>query len=620
MAASSTKASRPNQPTSPPSSSTNWRRSSPNDQMTNCPIPSHDQPPHLPQPSSPHQTIPTAPKGSVSRRDSGRIASSNYSSPLSSPPPSATPTVHFTADEPVTATLHLGMERGYSLSPMYSLILEYNLEKGSNVSTTMEVSWILLHPNLNLSDIAHKTGEGVDPYTSIYVKEERLMRILRTVNKMQTLLHCMADLIQERSQVFCIDPQDTMVTALQGCESRSQLDMAYKILVKQLQIAQQTVMKYEAEYQGNDIPLSPVSTAPELYSDFDQIENVDGHMRYLLGNILHHQGHLTPSANQAVKEGVSWHVIHPTQALMWDEPVRERLPVPSHVSDLNSTEAKKKVGWGDYSPWFDNNPSIEQGCDYASGLELSFGFQTPFRTGKQFLEQPNNSSSAVFFSTPQDTYNVTPNVTIGLATPSRSNLGDSVREEFRQGSTSATQNNAPTSNNPVSNQIMRAQTDPVSSLPPTSQMSKNDSHPGGESPPYRRGPPDGNRGGDSLNGHHRGGGGGFPPSGGGDGGFPPSGGGGGGFPPSGGGGGGGGGFPPSGNGNSGNEGHIPSLGLPSRNRDLPPQGGGGNHPPGPGSTGWPQALYRNMPASIKTELKVEQLPEWDGNHGTTIDY
>ena len=499
-----------------------------------------------------------APKESTARRDSGGIASSNYSSPLSSPPPSATPTVHFAGDEPITTTSRLGMERGYSLSPMYSLILEYNREKGSNVSTAMEVSWILLHPNLNPSDIARKTGEGVDPYTSIYVKEERLTRILRAVNEMQTFLHSMADLIQERSHVFCIDPKNTMVTALQGCESRSQLDMAYKILVKRLQIAQQTVMKYEAEYQGNDIPLSPVLTAPELYSDFDQIEKVDDRMRYLLENIPHHQGHLTPSAKQAVKEGVSWDVIHPTQALTWDEPVRERSPVPARIGDLNPTEPKKKVDWGDYSPWFDNNPSVEQGHDHASGLEPSFGFQTPFRTGKQFLEQPNNSSSAVFFSTPQATYNVTPDVTVGLATPSRSNLGDNVREEFQQGSMSATQNNAPTSNDAVSNQIIRVRTDPVSSLPPASQTSKNDSRPREESPPFRRGPPDDNRGNDFPdrgNGHHGGGGGGFPPPGGG--------------------GGGGGGFPPSGNGNNGNERRMPSSGLPSGNRDPPPPGGGG---------------------------------------------
>lgn len=34
----------------------------------------------------------------------------------------------------------------------------------------------------------------------------------------------------------------------------------------------------------------------------------------------------------------------------------------------------------------------------------------------------------------------------------------------------------------------------------------------------------------------------------------------------------------------------------------------------------PPAPYGNIPASIKTELKVEQLPEWDGNHWTAIDY
>ena len=117
---------------------------------------------------------------------------------------------------------------------MYSLILEYNLERGSNVSTAMEVSWILLQPNLNASDITHKVGEGVDSCTSICVKEEKLMRILRAINELQTFLNRMADLINERSQVFCIDPQDTMTTTLQGCKSRSKLDMAYKILVKRL--------------------------------------------------------------------------------------------------------------------------------------------------------------------------------------------------------------------------------------------------------------------------------------------------------------------------------------------------------------------------------------------------
>ena len=336
--------------------------------------PSRDQPPHFPhptrtniqdpQPSSPRQTVPTSSsnRNLSSRRESGGVASSNYSLPLSSPPASVTPTAPLIGDEPIDTTPHLGMERGYSLSPMYSLILEYNLERGSNVSTAMEVSWILLHPNLNPSDIARKMGEGVVPYTSICVNEERLTRILRAVNETQTFLNRMADLIQERSQVFRIDPQDTMTTALQGCESRSQLDMAYKILVKRLRIAQQMVMKYEAEYKGDDLPLSPVSTAPELYSDFDRIDGVDGRMRFMLENIPHHQSHLTPEARRAVQEGVSWDILHPTQALTWDEPARGQTLIPQETSNPVPAEVKKKVDWSDYdAPWPDNGLSIEQG-------------------------------------------------------------------------------------------------------------------------------------------------------------------------------------------------------------------------------------------------------------------
>ncbi|EDR04508.1 uncharacterized protein LACBIDRAFT_330397 [Laccaria bicolor S238N-H82] len=447
-----------------------------------------------------------------------------------------TPTTLPVDEELTAAVLRLGMERGYSLSPMYNLILEYNLEKGSSLSTAMEVSWILLHPNLNPADITRKTGEGVDPYTSICVQEDRLARILRAVNELQTFLNRMAELIEERSRVYCIDPEDAMTTALRGCESRSQLDMAYKILVKRLQVAQQTVMKYKAEYQGNKVPLSPVSTAPELYSDFEErsrvycidpedamttalrgcesrsqldmaykilvkrlqvaqqtvmkykaeyqgnkvplspvstapelysdferIGSVDGRMRYLLENIPHHQSQLTPSARQAVRDG----------ALTWDEPVKERTPIPQQDSDHNPAEVKKKVDWDDdISPWPDNNPSVEQGRDRSQGLEPSFGFQTPFRTGKQFLERTDNSNSGVFFSTP--TYNANPDVTVGLATPSRSNLGDNVREAMN-----VAQSQTHTSNI-ITNQVSHTWTGPASTSLTISQANnKPNANPGG---------------------------------------------------------------------------------------------------------------------------------------------
>ena len=299
---------------------------------------------------------------------------------------------------------------------------------------------------------------------------------------------------------------------------------------------------------------------------------------------------------------MSWDVLHPTQASAWDEPLSDNTPIPQHADDTKPAEVKKKVDWSDYSsPWPDNGLSIEQGRDDSNGLEPSFGFQTPFRTGRQFLEQPNNSNSTVFFSTPS--YNTNPDVTVGLATPSRTNLGDNVQEESQGRSVSVIQNGPPVSS-VILNQASHAWSNPVSSTLTVPYANKSNPNSAGESPPFQGGPSDSNSGG------------GFPYRGNGN-----HGGGGGGFPPSGGGGGGGGGFPPAGNSNSGNGGSGPPSGPSFQGGPFPPGGGGGgNDPPGPGGVGWPQAPYGNMPASIKTELKVEQLPEWDGNHWTAIDY
>ncbi|EDR04528.1 uncharacterized protein LACBIDRAFT_330431 [Laccaria bicolor S238N-H82] len=75
------------------------------------------------------------------------------------------------------------------------------------------------------------------------------------------------------------------------------------------------------------------------------------------------------------------------------------------------------------------------------------------------------------------------------------------------------------------------------------------------------------------------------------------------------GGGGGGGSGSGGSGGGGRGGGNPGGG-----------GGGGGGPPFSGNQFNPPAPYSNMPTTMKTELKVEQLPEWDGNHWTAIEY
>ena len=133
---------------------------------------------------------------------------------------------------------------------MYSLILEYNKEQGNNLSMAAEVLWILQKPGLKPQDIEKRDD---------------------CVTKLQVFLDRMAQLIEEHTTIFRIDPRKTMTLALQGCASCSQLEVTYKILVKRLLVVQQTIMKYESQYRQLKAPLSPLSTVPELYGEFNSV-------------------------------------------------------------------------------------------------------------------------------------------------------------------------------------------------------------------------------------------------------------------------------------------------------------------------------------------------------------
>ena len=139
---------------------------------------------------------------------------------------------------------------------MYSLILEYNKEQGNNLSTAAEVSWILQKPGLKPQYIEKR--DDCDPDTAVHMVDSELQPILCVVTKLQVFLDRMAQLIEECTTVFCIDPRETMTLALQGCASCSQLEVAYKILVKCLLVAQQMIMKCKLQYCQLKAPLSPV--------------------------------------------------------------------------------------------------------------------------------------------------------------------------------------------------------------------------------------------------------------------------------------------------------------------------------------------------------------------------
>ena len=264
----------------------------------------------------------------------------------------------------------------------------------------------------------------------------------------------------------------------------------------------------------------------------------------MLDNVPHHQSQLLPSAREALRNGLGWDTIYPTLPLPSSSPQ----PLITGLPQTHSAKGKKKVDWEDNAPWEGTLTSIEQARNLDEALEPSFGFQTPFKKGTCFFNTSDDGPSSAYFSTPGPMF--PQDVTAGLATPSRTNLGENVRE-YRENQ--ETNSFAVTAR--VTNPTQTLTTAPTSnSLVKSSNLFASDSPNGPAYAPNRGGGNNPSRGG---------GGGPSRPGGGGD------------RPPNQGGGGGG------NRGGGGNGGGGPPFHMPHVN-NYPSGGGGGSGSPGGG--------------------------------------
>ncbi|EDR04527.1 uncharacterized protein LACBIDRAFT_330430 [Laccaria bicolor S238N-H82] len=153
-------------------------------------------------------------------------------------------------------------------------------------------------------------------------------------------------------------------------------------------------------------------------------------MRFMLQCFPHHQGHLSSEALVALAQGHPWSVVHPTQPLLMEgEFPRSN---DSGYQGASISAGKKKVDWDDTAPWDERSSSVEQGRDFIEGAELSFGFQTPFRTNAKFFDTSSSIPPTPFSSAPGTVpaldVSLMQDVTVGLAMPSCTIFGDNVRD------------------------------------------------------------------------------------------------------------------------------------------------------------------------------------------------
>ena len=203
-----------------------------------------------------------------------------------------------------------GMEKGYSLSPMYNLWLEYCSEGESLKSTQSRVVFYATKPSLARDEVVDR---GSDASTQHYMVHKPLLeQINRTVDKLQVFIQHMVGLIEERSTYFQVDPDDTLLKILGGAETTSQLHVAWIGLTSRLSAAQKFMLKYQQEYQHAPVPTSPVSTNPDIHKYIARLPDIDDKLRNIHGIIPRHVNKLPPDASHRLtKTKEKWESIMP---------------------------------------------------------------------------------------------------------------------------------------------------------------------------------------------------------------------------------------------------------------------------------------------------------------------
>ncbi|KAJ6465892.1 hypothetical protein C8R47DRAFT_1224212 [Mycena vitilis] len=187
-----------------------------------------------------------------------------------------------------------GMDKGYAMSKMADIRREYLREPVDEPSLMMRVTAIVGKRALDVHEVMDR-GVSSAPDTPLgrFALETGFnLRTERTIVDMQSLLRRASALVEGRQSCFVIDPHRTMMTLLRGARELSELHVAWVGLSRRMELSQKYLDKYESEFRGpkeEDVLLSPVSTAPEIYAVFPRDKGPASDVNYMFDHVPHLQ-------------------------------------------------------------------------------------------------------------------------------------------------------------------------------------------------------------------------------------------------------------------------------------------------------------------------------------------
>lgn len=156
------------------------------------------------------------------------------------------------------------------------------------------------HPHLNKRDIMDvglrlgANGLAVSQDRFI-VKEPLLTKITNVAAQMQELCSASADALRDKKKGYVIDPENTMLPILSGAKSVGDLERAWRLLIQRLSRAQDKLDRNFKIYKQEDLPPhSPATTDPQIYEDFKNAREPDSAMTHLYRSV--------PSMNRLLTE------------------------------------------------------------------------------------------------------------------------------------------------------------------------------------------------------------------------------------------------------------------------------------------------------------------------------
>ncbi|KAJ7246355.1 hypothetical protein C8J57DRAFT_1523486 [Mycena rebaudengoi] len=202
--------------------------------------------------------------------------------------------------EPYRLNRSPGMEKGYNASPMAALRTEYLTDAEQEYSLGVRVKTLIEKTELDPRDIIDR-GLTLDKVSlpRLGLETGFAMRLDSTLKDLQTIIRQAAQMVPARATHFIVDPDLVLFNVLRGANSLSEIATAWSGLRRRLELGEEYLKKYDKEFQAefnNQLPTSPVSTNPDLYDVLKQ-DNLSNHQKLdRLFDIVPHYGELMPDA------------------------------------------------------------------------------------------------------------------------------------------------------------------------------------------------------------------------------------------------------------------------------------------------------------------------------------